>query len=289
MASLYSYFKKKQFMSLDRADWSAEDLAKKHEQLDALVAMDYKLVNITPIYVEACELAKERGYFFGAEGEEWRCLPPVTPGFPAMWLEGKFEELRGCAIIIREEATGEITPEGAQVKWKFLIVTGMWTTNKGLWMGISSTMVYLSEAGRIVDMTESGPEDEDPESSLRIMWDNARGFSMAVANALARMNCRNVELRVAGGAPKVKPGSRQMAPSSYWHEIVVTSVPKFRSVRESESDRSRQLRSHWVSGHYADYSAGRGLFGRLKGVFWMPEHHRGDEGLGTVCQSYKVG
>lgn len=112
-------------------------------------------------------------------------------------------------------------------------------------------------------------------------------YICVAAHSFARFNCKNIELRPRPVGPK-HAGQNSKLPSSVWHEIVVTSVPKFRTVPESRSGEHRDVRSHWVRGHYADYSKGNGLFGRIKGVFWMPEHKRGDESLGTVRQSYAV-
>ena len=45
---------------------------------------------------------------------------------------------------------------------------------------------------------------------------------------------------------------------------------------------------HWVRGHYADYTNGKGLFGRLKVRIWIVEHTAGNPELGTVVSSYRV-
>ena len=43
----------------------------------------------------------------------------------------------------------------------------------------------------------------------------------------------------------------------------------------------------WVRGHYADYRNGAGLFGnpKLRCVFWIPEHQRGNAELGDVIDA----
>jgi hypothetical protein len=69
-------------------------------------------------------------------------------------------------------------------------------------------------------------------------------------------------------------------------------VPKLRKQQAAVAADGghREVRFHWVRGHYADYSKGAGLFGnpKLRAVFWIPEHRAGNGELGTVVASYKV-
>jgi hypothetical protein len=41
-------------------------------------------------------------------------------------------------------------------------------------------------------------------------------------------------------------------------------------------------------GHFADYSEGRGLFGKHRGVYWIPQHVTGSAEAGTVHKDYAV-
>lgn len=54
-----------------------------------------------------------------------------------------------------------------------------------------------------------------------------------------------------------------------------------------ESGISKRKAFHHVRGHFADYRE-KGLFGRVKGVFWMPPHHRGSPQVGIVAKDYEV-
>jgi hypothetical protein len=109
-------------------------------------------------------------------------------------------------------------------------------------------------------------------------------------HALMRMNCKNVELRPTVG-PVLCAGARKpIVPMSIWHEIVVGSIPKVQSREQAamNAEGPIEIRCHWVRGHFADYTKGNGLFGRIKGVFWIPEHERGSEELGRVIPEYMV-
>jgi hypothetical protein len=106
-------------------------------------------------------------------------------------------------------------------------------------------------------------------------------------HTFARLNCHNVQLVPAGGQAKIKPGN-QHAPFSVWHEIVVTQTPVARSGGAGETDEKHEVRFHKVRGHYADYTKGKGLFGKWKVRIWVEEHAAGKEELGTVVSTYKV-
>jgi hypothetical protein len=51
-----------------------------------------------------------------------------------------------------------------------------------------------------------------------------------------------------------------------WHEIRITSVPQLRKhlAAPDRDGEKREMRFHWVRGHYADYTKGAGLFGKSK-------------------------
>lgn len=45
---------------------------------------------------------------------------------------------------------------------------------------------------------------------------------------------------------------------------------------------------HICRGHFKDYSQGKGLFGKYKGLYWWDSHIRGNEDVGTVVKDYAV-
>jgi len=108
-----------------------------------------------------------------------------------------------------------------------------------------------------------------------------------LANALFRMNCANVAIE-AQTVPR-KYSKKDKVPAIVWHDIKIKSVPKIVSISDGNYAHT-ELRSHWVRGHYADYTKGNGLFGnpKLKSVFWIPEFKRGSEEVGEVKQSYTL-
>jgi hypothetical protein len=110
-------------------------------------------------------------------------------------------------------------------------------------------------------------------------------------HGLMRMNCKNVQLRPINEGKYRPHAPNKILPASVWHEIIVTSVPKIRATGRdifNERKDESEIRAHWIRGHYADYRKGAGLFGRIHGLFWIPEHRKGNEELGQVIPEYTI-
>ena len=117
-------------------------------------------------------------------------------------------------------------------------------------------------------------------------------------NLVAILNCVNaVVSEVSAKPPKsvarqIRRGSRDTPVS--WR--TVTIQPKTRSGLDRNGDLSRSCDSqpkalHQVRGHWVDHRKA-GLFGKptMRGVFWVPEHHRGAESAGRVRRlGYRLG
>jgi hypothetical protein len=107
-----------------------------------------------------------------------------------------------------------------------------------------------------------------------------------------RLNCHNVELVPArSGIPKSNGRSGKHPPSSVWHEIVVKGMSQLRRQAGEPSTpegEKREVRFHAVRGHLADYTKGKGLFGKWKVRLWVDEHTAGNPDLGTVRSTYRV-
>jgi hypothetical protein len=120
-----------------------------------------------------------------------------------------------------------------------------------------------------------------------------RCYELWTLHTFARLNCHNVELvPVESGVPKPNGKRKFHPPFSVWHEIVVKKSSQFTNQKTATppagDGEHREIRFHKIRGHYADYTKGKGLFGRWKVRIWVEEHTAGDPELGTVVASYKV-
>lgn len=118
-------------------------------------------------------------------------------------------------------------------------------------------------------------------------------------NSLALMNTKNVELidhpppiklskkhEKKYGQPLVAYKTAQVSPMRTVQRMDGDDAPS--SERDTISKGIQPL--HIVAGNFADYRDGPGMFGnpKLKGVYWRPQHVRGNVERGVVVKDYEV-
>lgn len=263
-----------------------------HQTLDALASRDTVLVNATSV---ANDLGERPTIQLRPEQ-----VPCPKPPFPWMWLESNYLGRRGGALVRRidiidqahleitiaqilEQAPAEKADAIRNSKIATLVEALIWCETHGQAAYLGMMVYWLNREGEYLEAIFSAfPRfDDEIETSLYLVasW---------VLHTFARLNCDNVKLVPAtAGAPKTKKDAKH-PPFSVWHEIVV-GEPPIRAQGDTTPDgEKRELRFHKVRGHFADYTKGKGLFGRLKIRLWIPEHAAGNPDLGTVVGSYRV-
>jgi hypothetical protein len=107
--------------------------------------------------------------------------------------------------------------------------------------------------------------------------------------ALSFMHCKNVELvKQAPPAPLSKKfQKRHGRPLVRYHVLDIEPMKKvLRSEGESEKTGIKKA-LHICRGHFKDYRQ-RGLFGKIKGLYWWDSHVRGTIEQGIVDKDYRV-
>jgi hypothetical protein len=127
----------------------------------------------------------------------------------------------------------------------------------------------------------------------------ASGIPNMVLFAIGLINTKNVELidhipppklskkhEKKYGEPLVTYKTIQVNPMRTVKRMDGDEVPS--SERDTTSQGIQPL--HIVAGNFADYRDGPGMFGnpKLKGVFWRPQHIRGNADRGVVVKDYEV-
>lgn len=214
----------------------------------------------------------------------------MTPCHRSLWLEWLYQDKDGsrqrqAAHVYRMEP-GELTtvrgyplPENFD-KVRFVLSVSAWVEEGSdvyLW---SVSHVFIDKTGRALGKAPYyGAED---------LCSKARLFVWLAGDVLTTLNTKGTRVEPPFARPVqiVKP---DRAPCSVWHTI---HIPKFREpsapLDAEVSPEMLERREHWVRAHRADYRQGRGLFGRIHGLVWVPEHRRGNPELGTVKQSFEV-
>lgn len=154
------------------------------------------------------------------------------------------------------------------------------------------------EAKAIAKELEWTPDDTtDPESVFlpayindldrpHVIW---QSFS-EVFLALSFCHCRNVKIRPENiPAPLQKKRVRNnRVPVEKFYTIQIEPVKKVLATEGSISEVGLKRALHICRGHFADYTEGKGLFGKHRGVYWLPQHLRGDPRAGIIRKDYEV-
>lgn len=102
------------------------------------------------------------------------------------------------------------------------------------------------------------------------------------------LQCKNVSL--AETQPQHRNSKRQKDPLRVLHKELRVQVPPGSSHKKSVSENDGQTGTafHIRRGHFADYTKGRGLFGKYHGKYWIPPTTVGDAEYGTVVKNYRL-
>jgi hypothetical protein len=234
---------------------------------------------------------------------DFRQPPRPKPPYPHMWLEAihngdrfgilarRFEAQNNLDSLLDNESPAEYSEALRRDSPATIVWAEIWLEVQGAARYDSSFSYWLDGAGHFLSLWPelAQPPEDDREERCRIFYQCL--WTAWVLHTFARLNCANTKLvPLSDGRPQRH--RHDSVPSSIWHEIQVTSVPKLRQQQATVAadGEHREVRFHWVRGHYADYTKGAGLFGnpKLRAVFWIPEHRAGNEELRTVAASYRV-
>ena len=117
---------------------------------------------------------------------------------------------------------------------------------------------------------------------------------MAVCHlATSLLHCKNVTTVDAEPSAKEKYRIQEYErktrqPAAKWK--VLSIEPMVRTLRTQGAIERNGLSKalHICRGHFKDFSQGKGLFGKNKGLYWWEQHMRGDESAGLVIKDYDI-
>jgi hypothetical protein len=285
MASIYSKVKKRDFITPTQEPGY---LSMVKALLLACAPPDCILVNVQSV---ADDMDR------GEDSDNVLSLPEVSaiqavrPPFLAMWMECVlWGDLPIALQVLRNEERETIrNADGECVSERQIFVLPWSLANGPALSPLVRIEIYLSGEDTPL-MIQTQPFVEFSDGDRSAMHGLVKAASICVLHSIARMNCRNTELRPISQPKRLARAPHDPVPASVWHEIKITSVPKLRAATSGQGSAPEHRRAYWMRGHYADYRKGSGLFGnpKLKAIFWIPEHRRGDESLGQVIPEYHI-
>lgn len=109
---------------------------------------------------------------------------------------------------------------------------------------------------------------------------------------ISLMNCRNVELIQHEHPEKLQRARTRSGklPFVEYKQIVINPInPTNRHIYDQRGPKTDiKQRLHICRGHFKDYTQGKGLFGRINGVFWWDSEVRGNRDIGKIDHTYKI-
>lgn len=107
---------------------------------------------------------------------------------------------------------------------------------------------------------------------------------------LSFCNCHNVTMAYAHASEKEKKTIKALCkqPAASYR---VLNIDPMRTILRTEGrldTEGMQRALHVCRGHFADYTQGKGLFGKLHGRFWIPDHERGNAEVGKIEKDYNI-
>lgn len=107
--------------------------------------------------------------------------------------------------------------------------------------------------------------------------------------SLGMLGVKNVDRRSAQlpRALRRHPGEFAGTASDVHHVLDIPGASELREYVQGPGD-AVEKRLHIVRGHFADYTEGGGLFGKLHGKYYIAPHVRGSAARGFVTKDYRV-
>jgi hypothetical protein len=243
-------------------------------------------------------------YFYAtSDKEHWNIetdFPNIAPPFKCFWVEWKM-----VTKIHSKEAgdtdVSKLLPQGGRVGQFFLALerdefTGYNIPENARWIywcdmwtdyhrpGIAAdgpsgaTFIAVDAEGRAIGMPwmyNYGDEEAGAMLKHCMAWFNPTLL------AISFLHCKNVAMldHVIDKPLAKKWAARHGGLRPVNYKTLVIEPLKQILRKEGGSDRVGIAKAmHICRGHFADYTQGRGLFGKYHGKFWMPSTVRGTKG-----------
>lgn len=240
--------------------------------------------NIQQYYID------ERARLTLDEKEEYyKSMPLCRPPLDLLFVE--FGAIAGRGALgyhIRRiaESNGEYSTD--EPKFYFFVIEEI-APPKHYWLH-NLYSVTLDSSGKVIELkvSDANEDEEDPEMNP----DHVNLLFLTIS----LMNCKNVELidqKPSAGLSR-KHERRTGEPLVTYKVLKVQSMSTVKHPTDLTQVSNKQqvgesiLPLHIARGHFKDFRDGKGLFGKLKGVYWWDQHVRGSIENGAIIKDYDV-
>ncbi len=108
--------------------------------------------------------------------------------------------------------------------------------------------------------------------------------------AISFMHCKNIIIHSEEPSAKLQKARerRGKLPLFTFKTLEIKPITKLLKEEGESETKGLQYALHICRGHFKDFSQGKGLFGKNKGLFWWDSQVRGSRQIGAVIKDYKV-
>lgn len=222
-------------------------------------------------------------------GFDYGMLPNVAPPFDHWWSEYQIQGRMRVGllhVVTPPDEWGRGDNDG--VRWR--INSLVFITKDERYFTIEGCVgLNVKADGSVFGARQQVlPADDEHKENEWLAALNNTTFPSLFAVALSHL--RNVQAVQEPSHPRPLNKRQIQAtglPLTRYRTLVIETARKLLAQSGvAEVGLARAL--HICRGHFADYTEGAGLFGKLKGRFWIPAHARGTAAAGTILKDYKV-
>lgn len=221
--------------------------------------------------------------------------PNIAPPFPKMFFEFKLDERFGATgVLIDSSNNGSgwdmlayIFCERVHLQqaiWGFFLRSDV--DGKNIMVYDEPTSIPMS--GSIGMVNESIMNDIPKRMELGQTL--AYIFMGPVLTAISFMHCKNVTAVEHNPPEKVqrKRQKNNKPPLTKYYTLEIEPMKKILKSEGRVDEVGLQRALHICRGHFKDYSNGKGLFGKYKGLYWWDSTVRGNPEAGRIEKDYAI-
>lgn len=142
-----------------------------------------------------------------------------------------------------------------------------------------ANLLYIKET-----LAFKGGSELEKQQSTRYM----KSYEIWVLDFLRFINLSNIKIESEVMSRKDTKFYNQRKTNHTYYHVLKVKKPTFTKKAIKSSGEKALKPLHQVRGHLADYTQGKGLFGKYNIRIWVPEHWRGDLQYGEIKKDYKL-
>jgi len=151
--------------------------------------------------------------------------------------------------------------------------------------------IQYDEQGKLVPHIQYPMMPGEVLENKEAFWGNSlTWFLLMPLASISFMHCKNVVIQ------SIEPPIALQKARIRKHKLPFVAYktleikPMVKILREEGESETKGMKNalHICRGHFKDFTKGKGLFGRNKGLYWWESQVRGDAETGIIAKDYKV-